>query len=61
MRFNKLLFDLNLFQNAEIYKYCWIQDERMIADVLTKEKKEKFGLDDLMKLNRLDVLKNEEM
>ena len=29
-------------ETNEISKYCWIQDEKMIADILTKEKKEKF-------------------
>ena len=44
----------------EVNKYCWMQDERMLADVLTKEKKEKLGLDDLMKENKLDIAKNED-
>ena len=44
----------------EVNKYCWMQDERMLADVLTKEKKEKLGLDDLMKENKLDIVKNED-
>ena len=32
----------------------------MIADVLTKEKKEKLGLNDLMTENRMDIVKNED-
>ena len=44
----------------EVDKYCWIQDERMIADILTKEKKEKIGLDDVMKENVLDIAHSED-
>ena len=47
-------------ETNEISKYCWIQDEKMIADILTKEKKEKFGLDDLLRDNKLDVLRSED-
>ena len=32
----------------------------MIADILTKEKKDKYGLDDLMKENVLPILKRED-
>ena len=36
--------------------YAWCQDERMISDILTKDKKEKFGLDGLIRDNRLEIL-----
>ena len=36
-----------------VESYCWLQDEEMIADILTKDKKDKFGLDELMKENFL--------
>ena len=42
---------------GEVHQYCWLQDERMLADILTKEKKEKLGLDDLLKENKLDLIK----
>ena len=45
---------------GEISRYCWLQDENMLADILTKERKEKFGLDDLLKENKLSVLKTED-
>ena len=38
--------------------YAWCQDEMMISDILTKEKKEKFGLDGLIRDNRLEILLN---
>ena len=47
-------------EEKKVDKYCWIQDKRMIADLLTKEKKEKFGVEDLIRDNRLDVVKNED-
>ena len=47
-------------EEKEIDNYCWIQDERKIADLLTREKKEKFGVEDLMRDNRLEVIKKED-
>ena len=43
---------------GEVNKICWLQDEQMLADILTKECKEKLGLDDLMKENKMDALKS---
>ena len=43
---------------GEVNKICWLQDKRMLADILTKERKEKLGLDDLMKENKMDALKS---
>ena len=34
---------------GEISRYCWLQDENILADILTKERKEKFWLDDSLK------------
>ena len=39
-----------------VESHCWLQDEEMITDILTKDKKDKFGLDDLMKENYLDAI-----
>ena len=44
---------------GEISKYCWVQDEQMLADILTKDKKEKHGLDEVLRDNKLKILKSE--
>ena len=55
------ILDLKLkLEVCEVDMYCWVQDEKMVADILTKEKKEKYGLDDLLKENKLDVVNNED-
>ena len=46
-------------ESRDVDKYCWLQDERMLADILTKERKEKLGLDGLMRDNILDVVQSE--
>ena len=45
---------------GEISKYCWVQDEQMLADILTKDKKEKHGLDEVLRDNKLKILKSED-
>ena len=45
---------------GEVDMYCWVQDEKMVADILTKEEKEKYGLDDLLKEKKLDIVINED-
>ena len=48
-------------ETREIFsRYCWLQDKNILADILTKERKEKFGLDNLLKENKLSVLKTED-
>ena len=47
-------------EDGEIKRYSWLQDEHMLADILTKEKKVKHGLDDVLKENKLNVLKSED-
>ena len=38
--------------------YSWVEDEFMLADILTKEKRDKFGLEDLMLENRMRSLRS---
>ena len=45
---------------GEVSRYCWVQDEKMLADISTKEKKEKCGQDDLLKENKLNILRTED-
>ena len=47
-------------ENGEVTRYCWVQDEHMISYILTKDKKEKFGLDDLMRDNKLYTVRTED-
>ena len=35
----------------------WLQDEKMIADILTKDKPDKIGLTDMMQQEQLKVVK----
>ena len=49
-----------MLEFGEIASFKWIQDELMISDVLTKDKKQKIGLDDILARNRLDVVTKDE-
>ena len=40
-------------ENDEVQSLNWIQDELMLADILTKEMKQKEGLDDLLLKNKI--------
>ena len=40
-------------ENDEVQSFNWIQDELMLADILTKEMKQKEGLDDLLLKNKI--------
>ena len=40
----------------EVQSYEWLTDEDMIADILTKEKVTKDGLDDILINNRLEIV-----
>ena len=43
-------------ENGEVQTFNWVQDEAMIADVLTKEMKHKEGLEDLLLKNKLQSI-----
>ena len=43
----------------EVHKLCWVQDEYNVAVVLTKERRGKIGLDELMGANKLPYLRKE--
>ena len=43
-------------ETGEVQTFNWIQDEDMIADVLTKDMKHKEGLDDLLLKNKLQSI-----
>ena len=43
-------------EHGEVQTFNWVQDEAMIADVLTKEMKHKEGLDDLLLKNKLQSI-----
>ena len=40
-------------EENEVESYGWLQDEDMVADILTKDMRDKFGLDEIVKENRL--------
>ena len=40
-------------EENEVESYGWLQDEDMVADILTKDMRDKFGLDEIIKENRL--------
>ena len=44
-------------EDNEIQCYRWIQDEFQIADILTKSKNVKIGLDEVLEKNKLEVVK----
>ena len=51
-----------MLEFGEVSSFKWIQDELMLSDILTKDKKQKIGLDDVLEKNKLDVvMKNEDM
>ena len=39
-------------EEKEVECYSWLQDEDMVADILTKDMRDKFGLDEIVKENR---------
>ena len=39
-------------EENEVESYGWLQDEDMVADILTKDMRDKFGLDEIIKENR---------
>ena len=43
-------------EHGEVQTFNWVQDEAMIADVLTKEMKHKEGLEDLLLKNKLQSI-----
>ena len=43
-------------ETKEIQSYEWITDQEMIADILTKEKRTKEGLEDVLRMGRLDIV-----
>ena len=43
-------------ETKEVESFEWITDEYMLADILTKEKNTKEGLEDLTSKNKLDVI-----
>ena len=47
-------------EENDVICYSWLPDELMIADLLTKEMKDKFGLDDLLKENKLQCIMNQD-
>ena len=40
-------------EQNEVDSYGWIQDDEMVADILTKDMKDKFGLNEVVMENRL--------
>ena len=40
-------------EDGDVECYCWTQGEEIIADLLTKEMKSKFGFEELLRDNRL--------
>ena len=46
-------------ETKSVKSYEWMTDDNMIADILTKEKKTKEGIDELMEKNILDALNKE--
>ena len=46
-------------KKGELDKLCWIQGEEMLADIVTKVKKNQDGLTKLMLNNRLDLVMKE--
>ena len=45
-------------EEKDVESYGWLQDEEKVADILTKEMKDKFGLDEIIKENRLRCMQN---
>ena len=43
-------------ETKDIQSYEWLTDENMIADILTKEKRTKDGLEDVLTRNELSVV-----
>ena len=39
-------------EENEVESYGWLQDEDMVADILTKDMRDKFGLDEIVKENK---------
>ena len=40
-------------EEKDVESYSWLQDEEMVADILTKEMKDKFGLDEIVREKKL--------
>ena len=40
-------------EEKEVESYGWLQDEDMVADILTKEMKDKFGVSGILRDNKL--------
>ena len=58
---NEVAYLKQMLEDGEVSSYHWLQDEDMPADVLTKDKASKVGLDEIMEENRLRcVLKKED-
>ena len=47
-------------EDKDVQSYCWMEDSDMVADILTKEMKDKWGLNEVMHENRLRCIKKEE-
>ena len=45
-------------EEKDVESYGWLQDEEMVADILMKEMKDKFRLDEIIKENRLRCVQN---
>ena len=56
--------DINILkqfiEEQKIEYISWIQDEEMIADILTKDKPDKIGLSDLMQQGQLKVVRRQD-
>ena len=44
-------------EEKEVESYGWLQDEDMVADILTKEMKDKFGVSGILRDNKLKCVK----
>ena len=45
-------------EDENLESVCWLQDENMLADILTKDKRDKFGLEELIINNEMKVIEN---
>ena len=47
-------------EQNEVDSYGWIQDDEMVADILTKDMKDKFGLNEVVMENRLRCITSDD-
>ena len=57
---NDIEFLKQMLEDNDIQSYRWLQDERMLADIFTKEKNTKIGLEDVLERNKLECVVNNE-